>query len=483
MQQTRKQLIQRVLVYSLMSLSVVVIVTLLMLAVLGYSFNPKDNSIEQGGLLQFGSVPSGAIVTLDEMQLSARTPSKTTAEASHHNVSMKLDGYRTWQKSIDLKPGMIGWLSYARLVPTDVKVQKARALPTLAGALASPDRKWFALLEDAAKPAVLVANLQNDEVTYKELVLPAISYTAPTAGKTQAFSIDSWSQNGEYIILRHTYDDGKNEWILVNREDPAKTKNISARLGLTSDRLLFAARDGRTALAMTDATSVRRLNLSDETISRPLITNADEFSVFNENVLMYTTKADPVNKLRTVGYLGDGMEIGQPLTTFPDDGQAIHSAMSEYFGKRYVAWSHGTSVQISVGSLPKQDNKGGLKSHVTFSTPAPITKLTFSSNGRFVIAEMSNGYTVHDLELGKTDTTVLKDVTVARSLRWLDPFMTWYDAGGMLRLYEFDGANQQNLTTVAEGFDVVISPNQKFLYSIGRDATGLHLQRVRMVLN
>lgn len=481
MQQTRKQLIQRFIVYTLMSLSVVVIVILLMLAVLGYSL--KGSNLEQGGLLKFGSVPTNAIVTLDQVQLNARTPNQVTTDARSHSVTMSRDGYHSWHKTIDLKPGMVEWLTYARLVPTDPQVKKVRATPQLASMLTSPDHKWIAMIEDETKPVVTVANIQNDEATYDQLTLPAGSFTPAPEGKTSSFKIDTWSPNGRYMLLRHTYDTGKMEWILVDREDETKTKNISVRLGLASHRVIFATNDGRTALAITDD-AVRRLNLSDETISRPLITNVQEFSVFNEHTILYTTKADPITKLRTVGYLAEGMETGQQLAEFPDDGRIIHVTMADYFGSRYVAISHDATVAVLTGELPRASNKGTLKRLLTYAAPAPVTKLSFSGNNRFVIAETATQFTVHDLELSKTSTTTIKDgVTPLRELRWIDSYMTWYDAGNMLRLYEFDGANQQNLVPVAEGFDVATTPNQKFLYSIGRDANGLHLQRVRMVLD
>ena len=479
MQQTRKQLIQRFIVYTLMSLSVVVIVVLLMLAVLGYSF--KDNNLEQGGLLKFGSVPVNATVTLDQVQLNSRTPSQVTADARSHAVTISRNGYHSWHKTIDLKAGMVGWLTYARLVPTDPKVEKIRATPLLASMVTSPDRKWIVMVEDETKPAVVIANIQNDEVAYDPLALPATSFTPPAEGKPSSFKVDSWSPNSRYILLRHIYDVGKMEWILVDREDETRTKNISARLGFTSDKVIFAANDGRTALAVTED-AVRRLNLSDETISRPLVANVQEFSVFNEHTILYTTKVDPVTKLRTVGYLADGMEAPQLLKDFPDDGQPIHIAMADYFGKRHVAVSHGASVEVLSGELPRLTNKGTLKTVTAYAAPSAINKLSFSGN-RMIVAETGSHFTVRDLELDKTDSTAIKDLTnPARPLRWIDSYITWYDAGGVLRLYEFDGANQQNVMPVAEGFDVAVSPNQKFLYAIGHDAAGFHLQRVRMVL-
>ena len=210
----------------------------------------------------------------------------------------------------------------------------------------------------------------------------------------------------------------------------------------------------------------------------------EDFSVYDADTALYTTLPDPAIKQRTVGYVREDMKTSQQLGAYADDGQPVKIAMSEYFGKRYVATSHGASVHITTGELPRQDNRGSQKTVASFTTTSTIQRLSMSSNGRFVIAETTDSYTVNDLELMKTYTTKLKNVTGAmRPLKWLDPFMAWYDAGGMLRLYEFDGMNQQDTIAVAEGYDVVLSPNNKYLYTIGHDGSGLSLQRVRMIID
>lgn len=479
----QKERIKRVIIYGLMCLSIVAIVTALMLIVLGYSFNQKDNRLEQGGLLQFASVPSGATVTLDETELGSRTPSKVTTDATTHSVKMNLKGYRTWQKSIDLKPGMIGWLSYARLVPTDIKPETLRTSPTLSGAIASRDRKWMAFLDDASKPTIVIADLDGDKVEYKSLTLPETAVTKPAlADKPQAFTLESWSYNGQSLLVKHTFDDGKLEWLVVDRADVTQTKNVTSLLGVNASKLLFGSENGRILYARVDDV-VRKINLDNLTLSRPLVEHIDDFWVYRFTTLLYATKPDD-QKRRTVGYVADDMDKVATLGTFPDDGQMVHIAMGEYFGKRYLAIQHGTALDITAGTLPRSESKGDMKHIATVTLPVAAERLSMSSSGRFVIAESSDTYTTHDLELVKTDTTSLKGTaTTPRPLKWLDSFMAWSDRGGMLRLYEFDGANQQDVLPVAEGYDVTLSPNEKYLYSVGKTDAGYVLQRVRMVLN
>ena len=478
----RKQATRLFLVYSFMTSTVIVTVTVLMLLILGYSFNRTDNRIEQGGLLQFASQPSGATVTLDELRLGAQTPSKSTADAKSHTATMNLTGYRTWRKTIDLSAGMIGWLSYARLIPTDPVATKLHTLPTLAGSLASPGRKWMALVEDAAQPVVVLADLSNDTVTYTTLTIPATKFTAPAEGKTQTFHLESWSNDEQRLLVKHTYDDNKIEWLVVDRGDITKTHNVTVELGLESDKVLFGSGNGQLLYAKT-GDIVRRLDLGNLTLTRPLVSNVDDFSLYKFTTILYTTKPDPTTKLRTIGYLQDNMDTSEKLGSYPDDGQPLHLAMGDYFDVRYLAVTHGTQLTVSSGTLPRGAQKSTMKSLAATTLTGPAEQLTIGSTGRFVVAQVGSTYTTYDIELQKTDTTTLKGTaTTSTLLGWIDPFMPWSDHDGMLRLYEFDGANQQDITPVAEGFDVTLSPNEKYLYSIAHEGTGFALQRVQLIL-
>ena len=162
----RRQAWVRVAVYSVMTTSVVVIVALLMLVVLGYSFNQRDGKLEQGGLLQFASIPTGASVTLDELTLSSRTNTKATVATGSHSVSFDRSGYRTWKKTIAIAAGQVGWVNYARLIPTTLTPEAVRAFSTLSGSLASPKHNFLLLHEAADSTTFELADMSSDNFDY-----------------------------------------------------------------------------------------------------------------------------------------------------------------------------------------------------------------------------------------------------------------------------------------------------------------------------
>jgi hypothetical protein len=62
--------------------------------------------------------------------------------------------------------------------------------------------------------------------------------------------------------------------------------------------------------------------------------------------------------------------------------------------------------------------------------------------------------------------------------------MPWSDRDGRLRFYEFDGANQHDIMSVAPGQAVTLSPSGKYVYGISKQADNkVFLTRVQLLLD
>lgn len=220
---------------------------------------------------------------------------------------------------------------------------------------------------------------------------------------------------------------------------------------------------------------------SDLTLSRPLATKVENFNVYDEKTVIFTTSPDEKG-VRSVAYAAVDITSPVALNTYAD-GQPLHAAMSSYFGRRYVAVVHGQALTVTSGSLPTLTDKGSMKQFAAQTIPAGASDLTVH-NSRFFVAQLPDGYATYDIELKKYDKTTWADQSqAARPISWLDDYMIWSDAGGKLRFYEFDGANQQTIMPVAEGFMPSLSQNDKYLYAIAKTDKGFALERARMILN
>jgi hypothetical protein len=483
----RTQLFQRVAVYAVMSIAVITLVTALVMVILGYRFNREDGQIEQGGLVQFSSQPSGASVALDGVNFGSRTATKTTMTAGSHLVSMSRTGYQEWRKSINVVPGAVLWLNYARLVPTDLPVSRLAEFATVTSSAVSVDKRWMAVKSDVASPEINLFDISQADVVSAKLTLPATSYTQPSEGKGgQQFSLQTWDPSSRYLLVKHTIDEvARPEWLVVDTQNVANTKNITTLLDVDISKLLFTRNNSQVVYAQIGH-DVRKIDIGGATLSRPLLSNVAEFAQYRDDTLVFASRIDTTTKQRTVGYYKDGEDASRVVRSYTDDGTTpLHFAINDYFGDTYLAFSYGSGIEVLTGDLPTNSKEtDALKLVSKFTTAEPTQFLDIVTDGRFIVAQAQNSYTVYDLELKKYTTTPLKGAaSTDKKLEWLDGYMPWSDRDGILRLYEFDGANQHDIMTVVSGQAATLSRNGTYLYAIGKtDDTHYHLQRVQMIL-
>lgn len=475
----QKIIIQRAIIYALMTVSVIGLVVVLAFVMLGYQFDSSDGKIEQGGLVQFDSRPSGATVSIDGMPFGTRTASKTTMKAGSHDIEMKLKGYESWKKSIAVVPGSVLWLNYARLIPTEKKTSDEATFNTVTGALSSQDDKKMAIKEDAATPSITLVDLAGEDVKTEALSLPETVYTH---GTTHQFILDSWDDDGRYLLVKHVYDTAQ-EWLVVDTQDVKASKNMTTLLGIQASRVMFSNNDGMVLYAQIGS-DVRKINLKDTTLSRPLVGNVAEFNLYGESMVTYTSLPDAGGN-RTAGYIVDGMSAPRVIKTVNDSTSALRFVVGRYFSETFEAVSVGDTVEVMRGDLPRDDKAAiSLTRVANFTLAGGVQYLSDHTNGRFIIAQNAARFATYDLEIGKSTTTEIKDAgATVRELGWLDDYVLWSDQGGMLRLYEFDGANQHELMKVIPGMAATLSQNGKYLYAITASDDGqYHLARLRLVL-
>ena len=472
--------------YAAMVLAILSLVTVLVFVILGYRFNGDDGKIEQGGLVQFATQPSGATIGIDGIPFGARTAAKATMTAGQHSITMNRDGYHEWRKSISVVPGAVLWLNYARLIPQELTVEKIAAFPTISSSAASPNREFLIASTDPTLPELELADISDTEPVVTKLVLPQELYTQPTEGKAQHFSVVEWDKDSRLVLVKHTIvDTPRTEWLIVDTQSIAESQNVTRLLNIDSAEMRFSRASSQALYTLTQG-DVRKVDLNAATLSRPLVSNVAEFDLYRDTGVTYATKLDTATKQRAVGYVLDADTAPRHLRVYNDDGTTpLHIDIGEYFSDIYVAIAYGTKVSIVTGDLPKKAAELDVMDKVTsMDLTGAVDRVGIITNGRFVVVEMNDAYAVYDLELKRETVTQLKGASQPeRQLEWIDGYMPWSDRDGMLRLYEFDGANQHDIMPVVSGQAVTLSRNSTYLYGVGKTEDGQsQLQRVRLIL-
>ena len=483
---TKKQLlIRRIITYVVMILAVVVIVAGTVLFILGYRLDSGKGRIEQGALVQFDSKPNGADVAIDGKTINANTPSKQTVVAGQHSFSMNKTGYDSWSKMLNVKAGTLEWLDYILLVPTNLPIESMASYSSVYGEKASPDNKWLIVQEKADTPTFQLVDLRSQQIQSTTMILPTTLYSAPTtAGVTHTFTIESWDKDGRYVIVKHTFNE-KSEYLVLDTQNIAKSVNVSTLLSISLSELKFSGTSGNVLYGLTDGV-VRKLDLSNATISRGLVSNVKDFHLFDNTIVTYTG-TDPTNPAYQVaGIYREGDELSHVLRTVNDLTTPLSIAFTRYHNDNFVAVTEGLKVSVLKGSYPASTDiaNSSLRLYTAFKTTANVDALTFSENGDHLVVQSGLNFTSYEVEyMRQTEATITTNETIAHTLKWLDDAYLWAVYDGHLSIREFDGKNTHVIMTMEPGFDATLSPNNKYLYGIAKTGTTYQLQRVTMILD
>lgn len=472
----RRKRIQLTFIYLLMAVAVVSIVAILLLVIQGYRYNRFDGKLEQGGLVQFDSRPSGATVTVDDITLANRTASKVTLSSGQHTVTMSREGYSTWRKNVVVKPGSILWLNYTRLFPTSPKNTTSTSFDTISSALVSPDKKTMAVLTKSDIASINLVPLDTDTPKTTVLTIPATGLSAPGSDQAQSFSLMSWDADSNLLLLKHVY--GESTEYLSFDTRSSTVHNISRELGVSVAKILYSLSDSNVLYVLTTTGELRRISLDSATLSGPLASDVQDIMTTEERVLFYTTKQTADVK-PSIGYITAGASKAKVLGTYDDT--SLRAASATYYGQHYIVLQHGETLTISKGGLPASDSNDAVKlsSVANLKVKGDFSYIGFSpEEHRFVYVAGGNTVVTYDLELLASATVSLQNA-LTRDVSWLDGYHL-LATGQNSYYYDFDGTNSQLFASNTIDMPATLSPNEKFIYYFAPAKTGVVLRRVAL---
>lgn len=459
----RKLRIKLTFTYAAMILTTLGLLVVAVFIAQGYRFNSRDGKIEQGGMIQFDSIPNGAEIQLDTVKLANRTPTRITATAGNHTVTVSRDGYAPWQKQVAVKPGSVLWLNYIRFVPLEPKTATAATFSGLSSAAASLSRERFALISDEKQPAITFIKVNDSSVDRTTVNLDENSYTAPAENGAQSFSLLGWDKESKRVIVKHAYDDSA-EYIVAALDGTAQ--NITKQFGVSIAKFYFDPTDSQAAYVLTATREIRRLNLSAATLSGPLVSNASDLTVAYNGWVGFATHTDE-SGARTVGYVSKGKLAPITVQTFSDQtDKSLGFAIGRYYNEMYHLVVTGDHATIYKGDMPESDAKTlpQFKTIAKLSLAENVAHAGFSPHEqRFVYVQNGRNIVTYDLELSSI-ATVSSSAALQTEVAWLDSHHLLSVAGGVVEFADYDGTNTQTLAHDAVSTAAFVSTNNKYFY-------------------
>ena len=462
-------------------------VTILTAITLGYRFSQEGGSIERGGILQVSSQPTGASLSVNGLPHPANlvgTSAKIVSDPGDYALKLELNGYRPWQKTVPIQAGNITWVMYPRLIPESLPVTEVVDLPsTLAGGLPSGSSKRFAFLEKATAPHFVTANLDSEDVQLTKVTIPEDVYTTPKSGESK-FSLELWSGDERWVLVRHVFGDGQEEWLRIGVERPENSVNLTQLFGVEMTEVVFGAHNGSRLYALVDD-AVRSLEVGPGTISRPLVQKVESYSLYDDYILFVSQPTE--QQTQQVGYTKRDFDQPRVVEAVPYDGEnSAKFDVGEYYSNYYFLITQGSNATLTRStSLPSSPTAKLERQAVkTFELERPITTAHITDNGQFATVQDGWSFATYNLEVRQLATTDFQSETAQKpqKLRYLDRYLLWSERDGNLRTVEFDGANQHNIMPIEARFDATLSPSGKYLYGVqATDDGGYSLSRVQLL--
>ena len=445
-QQKKRRLIRVIITEIIMFLAVILIVVVALLITMGF-FVTSDGRIEQSGLIQIHSIPTGATVTIDDKTIFSRTNLSRTLSAGNHHIKLTRDGYDSWEKTIKMYSGLLVRLYYPRLfLENRTPESMLRLGENLEFYSTSSDRNNI-LYANNDSPTWHLVNVASDEVKTTDLdltdILPGVA-DQKFLGELKQLT---WNSSGDQVLTQIAYDN-QTEWILVNLKDVKNSLNLTKTFGFQFDQVELV-NDNTSQLFVLENHHLRRIDVSNQAISRVLLDNIESFTSQGSNLLYLTTlQTTDETSYRAIGTYRDGESGGTIITKITSDGPIL-IAISRYYDNDYLAYIINNDLTVYYGSIPtySENPSDSFTDLEILVDSAQLTEipdsLTVSPDGEYLLAQKAQSISAIDLEMGDI---YAYDASTSE-FTWIDSSMLYSTTANELQVWDFDGTNIRTLVS------------------------------------
>ncbi|MFA5004087.1 MAG: PEGA domain-containing protein [Candidatus Saccharimonadales bacterium] len=461
--------------YILMALAIGIGTLVLLYQAYGFGVD-KNGNVIQNGLLFFSSQPSGAQIYLNGKLNGAQTNSRLLVPSGTYNVRIAASGYRDWQREVSVNGGDVQHFDYPFLFPKTLvtkPVASFAAVPAIA--TQSLDRRWLLVERTDDLATFDEYDLQNPKTAAVPVTIPVANYT-PGSG-AQSWAVQEWSSDNKHVLLLHTFMQASqpaHEYIVLDRQTPDSSVNVTKATGLpaTAALSLFNKKFDQYYVFDQAAGALSTVTLSDPS-SKLKLTHVLTYKQYGGDTVLYVTDQSPNGK-QLPGEVSVVLAQGQKvyiLRTMPATSPQYLLDLATYSGDWYVVVAASNDkaaylyknpqsrVDASPNSLPKVTRL------LRVNQP---TYISFSSNGRFVMAENGQGFGVYDAETikGYNYTVRLPLDQPQAHAAWMDGHRLSFVSGGKIAVFDYDSLNLQVLQAANPAYKSFFTPDYKFVYSL-----------------
>ena len=453
--------------YVLVAVAIVIATLVLLYQAYGFGIG-KNGTVIQSGLVFFSSQPNPANIYLNNALNKKQTNARLVLPAGIYHTKLTRDGYRDWQRTIEVEGGDVQHFDYPFFIPTKLTSKKIASYEQAPGlATQSPDRRWLLVQDPGSMANFKVFDLKSPDKAPTPISLPSGVLTK--AGGAEKWQLEEWADDNNHVVLEHDYD-SKIEYVEIDRSDPAQSLNIDAALGANPAKLTLLNKKYDQFYLSDAAGTLQTVTLSDHT-PKTVLQNVLNYQSYGSDSLLYAT-----NKGAAAGQVLVKLKVGD--TTYPVHNFVAGSTylldLTKYSGTLYVvagasAENKAYIYKDPVGQLSAQPNQALVPSQVLHVNQPNF--VSFSTSTQFIMLENSTRFGVYDIEntKGYNYNTASLPLDVPQThATWMDGNRMTYVSGGKVVVFDYDGTNRQALVPASPAYLPAFAPDYKFLYTFTR---------------
>lgn len=502
----RNKMIRVIFVDIIMSLAVVALVFVLVAIVEGWRLS-SNLKLEQNGMAQIESLPTGAKVIIDGRQDFNETNISKLLSAGEHEIVLKKEGYDSWSKKIRIASGLLTRLRNPRLFKQNRTTENVAYFEGLRFLYASPDHRSLLIASNQTTKWQYITSLGADKVVTETIDVKGIFSNTSDGNFSGEILEVNWNETGEKVLLKVKRGE-QVEWGVINLKKVNESVNLSqAILKYTDKNLKKTDVDKKNEVEKKDAAeqieakhvlsnviiedasankflalvdgNLQEIDITGRSLSEAYLKNIAQFKLSGSEVI-YLTNVEKDKRQIGIYKLGDkgGIELETVVRSKRD--ATIYLGISDFDNKKYLSAVVDDLFTIyRTDEYPTYGNNDNLPEKINEEklgfTPKRFIK---SSNGEFFIAETDNKFALYNLDLEEVNVVEHANTNIS----WLDNYMMFDVVDGKMEVFDFDGTNRRTIlnNNIAAGFDAVINSNDRYLYYVVKTDNGYSLKRDKL---
>lgn len=477
--------------YALMAVLIGLATTLFVLFTLGFAFDRSTGTIIQNGLVFVDSNPIDGNVYING-ELSGRGDQRLVVPAGGYEVSIEEEGYRTWGIEFGLAGGMVKRLTYPFLIAEKLVQSTYRRFPEKPSFIStSPDREWLLLQESSRVDAFVLYDLSQAVNLPSFFSLPVGIMSTQENGSW--LEVVEWSNDNQHVLVKHSFEGGF-EYVLVNREQPELSQNITTRFAdISFTRISLIDKEFDKYHLFDDSTgALYEAELQQdgvELLEEGIITyrsHGSDTILFVKPVANEATSQDQGNPDARVFLTMDGETYDITNIDLDSGSSGYMLDVAMFDGDWYVVVGSTSAGQARIYKNPVEQLSSSTSSVVlplnVLSTEREPRGVSFSANARNIMLQSDSDVAVFDLEEEESYRFPLGDESTNRQSFWMDGHRIISSEQGVAQMVDFTGGNKQELVACNPRYRPIFDSSYAFMYCVApyEDVAGGALTRTSL---